>query len=74
MIVLLTHNWVSIRQSGVKWRKSAENGEAGSRDGTGCRQSLAEFVRDNRVRTGAAADYQKEIMKALDGRLPRPPI
>jgi arylsulfatase A-like enzyme len=39
-----------------------------------CRQSLAEFVRDNRVRTGAAADYQKEIMKALDGRLPRPPI
>jgi arylsulfatase A-like enzyme len=39
-----------------------------------CRLALAEFLRDNRVRSGAAADYQQQLMKLLGDWLPQPPI
>ena len=39
-----------------------------------CRVALAEFLRDNRVKAGQAADYQTRLMKLLEDWLPRPPI
>ena len=38
------------------------------------RRSLAEFLRDNRVKTGVAADYEKQLMKLIDTWLPLPAI
>jgi arylsulfatase A-like enzyme len=39
-----------------------------------CRVALAEFLRDNRVKAGPAADYQTRLMQLLQGWLPRPSI
>jgi arylsulfatase A-like enzyme len=36
------------------------------------RVALAEFLRDNRVTNGVAADYQKQLMRLLERALPRP--
>jgi len=38
------------------------------------RTSLAEILRDNRVKTGVAADYQEQLRKLLEKWAPRPPI
>ena len=38
------------------------------------RNSVAVFLRDNRVTTGVAANYQKQLMKLIETWLPRPSI
>ncbi len=38
------------------------------------RTSLAAFLRDNRVQTGVAADYQEQLRKLLRQWAPRPTI
>jgi arylsulfatase A-like enzyme len=74
------HYLMDIRGTEELYDVTADPGELHNlRDDPGQKQALdrlraalAEFLRDNRVTSGMAADFEKQLMKLLEVRLPRP--